>query len=222
MATPGRPPTRRRHPGLLVVGVTLALAIGVLAGWWSQRPNPTADMTPTTTQSGSASVTPSPQSVSSTVGPSASQSRTPSASPTPMSRAQALTALQAAREGSLQSLTFNGRYTLTVSSKYEGVSDAYQVAANGTHTFYLPDIYADYLQAKKAMGRHSIPTFLLLATDIGGTHVRTDGKQVWMVIALAPNIGNLEQAKAACQRLFPQYSGEELKDHCLPRTLQAP
>jgi hypothetical protein len=106
-----------------------------------------------------------------------------------------------------------------LSSKYVGITDPRQVAANGTHRFLAGDILAEHEALRERFGT-SAQVVLLLSTDFGSRY-RDRGRALWVTLATRP-FGSIAQAARWCQGRFPGLSGKDLANVCLPRTLPPP
>lgn len=123
------------------------------------------------------------------------------------------------RYADIASLSLNGRWIAQLSSKYDGVTDSTQVAANGTNTFYLHDILIEHQTLRARFTSAGARVYLLEATDFGKQ--RTWPGILWVTIA-DPGLGSQSQVQQWCQAQFPQLSGKQLENVCMARQLNPP
>lgn len=112
-------------------------------------------------------------------------------------------------------LVTDGRWVAILAAKAPGMTDPLQVAANGTHTFYLFDILAEH----EAL-RDRLPTSNVLAlrrADFG-----LQGSDLWITVADPGGFSSADDVMAWCAIAFPELSGDELANQCLPQRLTPP
>ncbi len=125
------------------------------------------------------------------------------------------------RSRSLSSTSTDGRYVLQLDSKWEGITDPYQTAGDGSHTFRARDILSRHQQLSGAMAQQGVTTLLLKASDFGHNTVTSHGA-VWATLADPGGLDSVDAAKAACTRLFPDLTGKARANACVPRQLTPP
>jgi len=142
----------------------------------------------------------------------------PTGTPTPV-ESQAATQLAALRDGDRSSVQFRGQWTPMLASKWVGVRDPLQVAANGSNRFQAADILAEHnrLRSGANLGARVV---LVLSTDFG-TGRTVDGKPLWMTFALTGSTSKAD-AQAWCTRRFPGLTGSRLANVCTPWQLSPP
>ena len=127
--------------------------------------------------------------------------------------------LREQRSSDIASLALNGRWIAQLSSKYEGVTDSTQVAANGTNTFYLDDILIEHQALRARFASPGARVYLLEATDFGKQ--RNWPGTLWVTIA-DPGLGSQSAVQQWCQAQFPHLSGKPLENVCMARQLNPP
>ncbi len=141
---------------------------------------------------------------------------------TPESGAEerALAELTALREESLTRLVTDGRWVAQLASKEVGIVDPLQVAQNGTHTFRAVDILAESRAALATVDDPSAVS-VLHGSDFGRHSSAEDGDPYWITLV---DVGSDSRADVAawCAATYPQLSGEELTNSCVPRRLTPP
>jgi hypothetical protein len=204
---------------VMVVGIGIA-AVRVYHG---DRSRPTAQV-PAAGPAGAVNpVNPVTPPVAATTGPSADT--TPSPSPSPSvdssvdSEATAVQTLTALRLQDQPTFQFTSQYAAQLASKVVGISDPYQTAANGTHTFYAADILAEHLALRQGdnLGARVV---LVLSTDYGKRQLY-QGQPLWVTFALGA-FDSAGAVSAWCARRFPQLSGDLLTNQCTARKLEPP
>lgn len=111
---------------------------------------------------------------------------------------------------------FRGQFVAQLASKNPGLTDEYQWAADGTHTFQATDILAEHL-ALRAEPFEDARVVLLLSTDYGKRQ-RVNGAPLWVTFALG-DFGSKQDVLTWCARRFPDLSGAELGNQCAARNL---
>lgn len=152
-----------------------------------------------------------------------SRAATPRTSQTPSvdARTRAQQQLDSARASSLRGLSLDDRWVLQLDSKYEGITDPRQTTASGSHTFGLPDIWAGHQDlATKVRGNGISRVLLLQSTDFG--QQMTSPGVMWVTLADPGGINSYAAGVTMCSQLFPNLSGDDLTNSCLPRQLSAP
>lgn len=124
--------------------------------------------------------------------------------------------LESYRADDLPWLSHDGRWVLVLSAKRPGITDELQTAANGTHTFYFPDILAEYESLASRL--YDVDVLMLRTADFG----KQGGTDLWFTVADPGGLNSEEDAKAWCAAAFPELSGKALSNQCLPRKMTAP
>lgn len=112
-------------------------------------------------------------------------------------------------------LTYDGRWVAELSAKRPGISDPLQVAANGTHVFYLADIVA--LHESFVARLPGTRVLALRRADWG-----KQGRDLWQSVADPGNLADEAAVEAWCATVFPELSGDALHNQCTPRQLTPP
>lgn len=133
----------------------------------------------------------------------------------------ALQALQDLYRADQARLRLDGRWVVQLSSKWKGISDPTQTAANGGHTFQRADILAQHQQLRAAFPG----VMLLQSTDMGrqlSYPAKPAGEPLWVTVSDLGSTTNQSQAESWCRSAFPGLSGDALRNVCLPRQAVAP
>ncbi|MGY1699339.1 hypothetical protein [Geodermatophilus sp. SYSU D00766] len=133
---------------------------------------------------------------------------------------RALAELAALRQESLARLSTDGRWVAQLASKDVGIVDPLQVAQNGTHTFRAVDILAENRAALATVGDPAA-VLTLHGTDFGRNARTADGDPFWMTV-VDVGAGSRADVEAWCAATYPQLTGEELTNSCVPRRLVPP
>jgi hypothetical protein len=157
------------------------------------------------------SLVPSPTQTTPTQDPSAEPKAAPSR------KRQASQQLKALRGADLADVELTGRWTAQLASKYVGIVDPLQVASNGSHTFYAPDILTEHLALREASNLGAT-VILLRSTDYGGSY---EGRPLWVTFADG-SFSTDRDVRQWCQARFPLLSGIVLENTCAPRRLEPP
>jgi hypothetical protein len=212
--TPHRPARQYLYLGIpLVLALVAGLAAVVL---YSGRHHTATSMAPppasqvSSAQSPDLGAAPAPLD-----GASASASPMPSPS-TVDKEASALAELNRLRAEDLPTVRFDGRYVAQLASKSVGISDPYQIAANGTHTFYASDILAEH-EALRNGDNPGARVVLVLSTDYGHRQLYR-GQPLWVTFALG-SFDSPDAVASWCRSRFPQLTGYVLTNQCTARTL---
>lgn len=197
----------------LVIAVIAFVAVVLLAaggvGWvlWQRS----------TTTAGHAAATDS-----ATAHPSTAVSGQATATKAPDTATQggALDQLNALRSDSLKRVPLDGRWVAQVASKWVGVSDPLQPAANGSHTFEATDILAES-QAAETMVDDPSKVYVLWGTDFGKRSTGPNGAPIWVTLVDA-GYASQDNVTQWCQAKFPGLTPQQLADTCAPRQLTPP
>lgn len=123
--------------------------------------------------------------------------------------------LEEYRRDTLNWLVLDERWVAELSAKRPGISDPLQVAANGSHTFYFPDILAEHERLSERF--YDIDVMMLRREDWG-----KQGRDLWHTVADPGGFASEADVEAWCAVSFPELSGEALHNQCTPRQLKAP
>ncbi|MFN8030277.1 MAG: hypothetical protein U0Q10_08040 [Dermatophilaceae bacterium] len=165
----------------------------------------TSDSSPPTSQTTSEEPTPTESATSETRSPGAI----------------ALAELKSLRRDGLAGLRLDGRWVIQLASKFNGVSDKSLVAANGSHVFYYPDIVAEYHDLEQRMAGYGYPTMMLLASDFGSRQ-RPENRTIWVTLTDPGGISNVESGQYFCAQIYPELSGRDRENVCIPRRFIPP
>lgn len=113
-------------------------------------------------------------------------------------------------------LTVDNQYVAQLASKWVGISDPLQTTASGGHTFGAQDILAEHRALRDRIKNAEVR--LLDSTTYGARRSR-DGEPYWVTVALSPSFTSAESVDRWCAAAFPDRSGQELKNSCLPTRL---
>ncbi len=199
--------------GLLVVAGAAALALSRGGGDGGQSPQAAPVVVVTTTVP---APTPTP-----TPNPTTVQAATVTVTATVDPENAALQVLQDLYRADQARLRLDGRWIVQLSSKWKGITDLTQTAANGGHVFQRADILAEHQQL-----RAEFPGVMLLqATDIGrqlSYPSKPAGEPLWVTVADLGSTTTEAQAESWCRSAFPGLSGDALRNVCLPREADPP
>lgn len=204
-------PRRRSAPVTLalVAGLLIGLAgVGGLAVWWQQQ-GQTSDPNVV------AGNTPSPRRVASL--PTGSPTTPPpTASATAAAEASPQARLEAWREQGTAGFALDGHWMAQLASKYEGVVDPAQTAADGDHTFGLADIVAEHETL-----RSRFDNVRLVSGDDFGRRSTTPST-LWVTLYDPGSFGSEAEVRAWCRATFAPLSGAALENVCVPRRATVP
>lgn len=183
----------------------------------SGTPTQPSRTSPAATTSGPAETSAPTQTATVTVSPTAS----PAGPGEEQAQQAAYQTLRDDRTQSLNTVFLDGRWVLQLSSKYNGLDDKLQYAENGSHTFYYRDILAEHTRIKGLLAQQGWPSLTLLATDFGSNQSASN-TNMWVLLGDPGGIASQADAQTYCQALYPERTGEYLKNVCLPRRLYPP
>lgn len=224
--------SRRRSTGFKIAAVlSLLVAAALPAGavyWWfvlrAPAPNSGTQVgvaapasAPPSSASIQSSVTTTPTQISPSGAPSSGATPTPSDTRSLQNAVPAEIALADQRASDLPSLVLDGHWVVQLASKYNGLVDPRQIAANGTNTFYLEDILAEY---RALSARFGDKVKLVGGSDFGKRSSR--GVPVWITIYDPGPFSNESSVRSWCASAFPNLNGSDLANVCLPRTATPP
>jgi hypothetical protein len=152
-------------------------------------------------------------------GPSGSGNTGAGSSPAADLEAEALADLDALRAGSLSRVVLDGRWVAQVASKYVGIKDPLQTAANGSHTFFAADILAESRAASARAGGAAV--YVLWGTDFGRHSTGPQGEPFWITLVDA-GFGGEDDVTEWCAQTYPELTPEQLDNTCAARTLSPP
>ncbi len=231
-ASPPRssPSPERRTVALAAgIGVAVLVILGSLTGLWfaTQRtpasqvaaaPSPIAtapaaapssSFRPASTKAAAPAPTPTPSRVVVTVTATA-------AAPTVLAPDPA-TELARLRAAGVGSLVLDGHWVVQLASKYDGVVDSTQTAANGGHTFGNADILAEHVALRARFGSRVL---LIGGNDMGK---RWNGPQtLWTTLYDPGTFGSQAAADAWCRSTFPGMTDQARANVCFSRQAKPP
>jgi hypothetical protein len=161
-----------------------------------------------------------------TTDPTPTETPTPTPSDYPSTEAtattdpqeEALAELEAVREQDLATVTFDGQLVAQIASKYPGISDPYQTAADGSHTFQNSDILAEHQRLRAEHGDADHPVILLKSTDYGKRQLIA-GQPLWVTFVVG-DFPDKASVRTWCAGHFGHLPATELKNHCDARNLR--
>ncbi len=227
----------------LILTALAILIVGVLGGGvvgWLRRPDPSPTLAPTPAPASSSATggdpsTPVPSSPSplpsaaspSPLPSSASPSPLPSsASPSPRGptkeqlEKQARDRLDSLADDGYATANPRGQWVAQLSSKWIGITDpALTARVSGGHKFAAIDIIAEYEATKqKAEDVGGATVVLIKGSDIKKGRDETSSHLFWYIFAV--DFGSEPEAQSWCHDLYPQLSGERLKNVCYATRLK--
>jgi len=203
--------------GGVVLGVVL-LVVGYLV-WHPGRTGTSNPTAASSTAPGSGQGTAQPAGATSPGGATSAGGASPATAEASDAEAAALKQLNDLRAGDRPQLAFNGQFVAQLSSKTVGTVDAFQLAQNGTHTFYAADILAEHLALRK--GNNLGATIVLLLSTDYGKRQTVNGNPLWVTFAVG-SFASPDDVTAWCAARFPTLSGKQLTNACAVRQLQPP
>lgn len=204
---------------LLVAGLLLG---GGVAAWIVTAPDDTVvARQPSEGQSASGPESPAGTAAPASSSSSASSSSTTSSSSSTTSEEDPEERLQELRRDSLERYSPDGRYTVALSAKWDGVTDTYQKTQSGSHTFRTADILALHEALERRYSAEG-NIYLLLAKDIGSAKGGDHDNDMWMTILDPGGLSTSEDAESWCESTFADVSDDVRKNRCYPRELDAP
>jgi hypothetical protein len=142
----------------------------------------------------------------------------PSSPPTEDPQDVALAELERISDADRGRVTISGQYVAQLASKNPGITDPYQKAADGSHTFRATDILAEYQELSAGPGNGSARIVLLKSTAYGKRQLY-HGKPLYVTFALAGFRG-AQDVTDWCAHRFPRLSGDALTNQCAVRRLR--
>ncbi|NMO56188.1 hypothetical protein HH310_34045 [Actinoplanes sp. TBRC 11911] len=131
---------------------------------------------------------------------------------------QALAELERISKVDRGRVAVEGQYVAQLASKNPGITDKYQTAADGSHTFRATDILAEYQALRAGPGNGAARIVLLKSTDYGKRQLY-HGKPLYVTFAVAGFRGTQDVLNWCAQR-FPRLSGDALTNQCAVRRLR--
>lgn len=110
----------------------------------------------------------------------------------------------------------SGQWFAQLASKYVGVVDPRQVTADGSHTFTAVDIWAEFEATASRLGFEEV---FLLDSRTYGKRYSHQGEALWVVGVHDPSFGDQASVREWCAGLYPNLSGDELTNVCMPNRL---
>lgn len=117
------------------------------------------------------------------------------------------------RQHDSSSIRFGGRRVAMLASKWDGIVDPQQRAANGTRTFYYSDILAEH----EDLGRRVGTVRLALASDLFS---QPGSRETWVTFYDGA-FSSDAAVRSWCAKTFPGLSGNALNNQCTPKQLTA-
>lgn len=169
---------------------------------------------------------PSAPTATATVTRTAAPTSTRATSPAPRrtrasarQEAAALKALYDRRDADRVWVELDRRWVAQLASKYVGIRDRLQRAADGSNRFGAVDILAEH----RRLRREFVTVFLVRGDDYGPRHFGPNGEPLWVTFAFVNfakgGIGSAAEVRAWCDRQFAGLSPAQRKNACVPRQL---
>ena len=114
-------------------------------------------------------------------------------------------------------VSLDGQDVAMVASKWNGVRDPLQTAADGSHTFHYADILAEH-ERLAAEDNDGASLVMLRGTDYGKRRKSPDGKTIYVTFALG-SWDTRDEVKKWCSRRFAGLSSAKRDDTCVPTKL---
>ena len=131
---------------------------------------------------------------------------------------EALARLEELSSQNLAQVSLDGRYVAQLASKAPGISDPYQVAADGTHVFQATDILREHEQLRDDPRNGDAAVVLLRSTDYGKRQRYRDGP-LYVTFALS-DFGGERAVRTWCARRFTGLTADALANQCAVRRLR--
>lgn len=112
------------------------------------------------------------------------------------------------------------QWAITLSAKYDGVTDKYQTTSSGSSTFRTADILALHELLEEAHSDDG-SVYLLTSKDIASTATEDHPDTMWMTLLDPGGLSSREDAVEWCEDEFPELEGDRLNNRCYPRQLEA-
>ncbi len=217
-------PQRRDPAKLVLLGVIGAALLGVVAFLVLAKfgePAPVTQAVPAGV--GSRVVTAPMAPVPTTPPPPITPPTTlPTAPPAVDPQASAKAVLIDTRAADLSRFSTNGQWLIQLNSKWNGLVDPAQTAANGTHQFFYSDILIQYQDLRSRFGDRVL---LVQSVDLGkqiSYAGKPAGEPLWVVVYDPGNLGSVEDARSWCRASFPGLTASALANVCYPKQASAP
>lgn len=222
MPTPLPAPPARRPWVVPLVATVVVVAIGAVVALFVVNRNQSAPATSQATVTVRQTVpapaaAPQPTPAPATPTPSPSPS-TPGVNSDDAARQQ----LAQRRGESLVGFSPQGQWIVQLASKWHGIQDPSQLAANGTHVFFVSDILAEH---EALLNRFGGAVRLLSSTDLGKQVTypnKPAGELLWVTVYDPGTFGSKEGANAWCARAYPGLTGDALKNVCFAKQALPP
>jgi hypothetical protein len=212
--------TRYGRLPLIVAALAVLLLAGSIGGVLLLRSGDRARTPDGGSAGGGLQQLPATETVATQVAPTEAVT-TPPPSESADPQAEALAKLEELREQGLAAVTFDGRFAAQIASKYPGVTDRFQVAADGTHTFQATDILAEHERLRDEHGDDEHPVILVKSTDYGKRQVTAAGEPLWVTFVIG-DFANRQAVLDWCASHFGDLSADELRNQCDSRNLRPP
>lgn len=210
---PAPEPVRPRQHTWVVVAAAVASVVLVACAVASTR-SATVVATPNLSPTSAAAPTPT-----ATVIPPPTVTVTAVAPVDPS--AQARTQMDQAYAASRTAFAADGRWVAQLASKWVGIVDPNQVAADGSHTFGAVDIWREYSQARDRFG----PEVLLhQSTDMGkqlSFPGKPDNEPMWLTVYYG-SFADRASATQWCRQAFPSMAADQVVNFCFAKQAVPP
>ncbi|GIE34335.1 hypothetical protein Ait01nite_073800 [Actinoplanes italicus] len=173
---------------------------------WLTNTGPTTETGATGTETGPATTT--------------TETGYPASEPTatPGTEAEALAELDRIRLQDLAAISFESQFVAQIASKYPGIEDPLQKAADGSHIFQASDVLAEHRRLRSQHAATEHPVILLKSTDYGKRQL-VDGRALWITLVTG-DFPDKQSVLDWCATHFGHLPSDELKNHCDSRNLR--
>lgn len=159
----------------------------------------------------------------STTSSEAATTASPTQTPKPVDpQVAARAALGAAVTSGEAALQTKSQWVVQLDSKWIGISDPTETAADGTHTFKATDILSEYQALQNQFGT----SVVMVNSTYFGTQLsyasKPKNQPLWTVVYDPGNFSSIDDANSWCSTEFPALSGNSLANVCYPRQATPP
>jgi hypothetical protein len=211
-----------------MIGLGVLLALG-----WALKANGPSTVSAVDTDAGSGNPVAAPalplptsssSSSSSNPGPRQTTTSTEPTSTTSTSDStdqDARDQLDSTHQRDVSRFTATGQWSVQLGSMWIGLSGPQVQTLSGTHTWLAVDVLGYLREMKSRFGDDAL---LLQATDLGRQVAypnKPAGEPLWVML-YSGNLSSRAAAEQWCVTAFPNLSGNDLHQVCLPRTADAP
>lgn len=226
------PPAPRRRLWPIVAAVVAALLVGGGAALWVlTTPDGRVESDRTSSDQTSADSDDTSDGGETDGGPSDSPETTTTttttkeddenSSPSSTETASPEEQLSDIRSDSIDAVRMGEQWAVTLSAKYDGISDSKQTTESGSHTFREEDILTLHEQLENQHESDGA-VYLLTSKDIASTADSDYPDTLWMTVLDPGGLSSRDAAVRWCKREFPELSGDSLENRCYPRKLESP